>query len=35
MASGIPHDPKIRNEVLTSIKTNMTQMEASRVYGIS
>ncbi len=35
MASGIPHDPKIRNEVLSSIKSGMSQTEASRLYGIS
>ncbi|MCA9330225.1 helix-turn-helix domain-containing protein, partial [Candidatus Saccharibacteria bacterium] len=35
MASGIPHDPKIRNEVLNAVKSGMTQMEASRLYGIS
>jgi len=35
MASGIPHDPKIRNEVMSAVKAGMSQMEASRLYGIS
>lgn len=35
MASGIPHDPKLRNEVLSAVKSGMSQMEASRLYGIS
>jgi hypothetical protein len=34
MASGIPHDPKIRNEGLSAIKAGMTQMESSGLYGI-
>lgn len=35
MASGIPHDPKLRGEVLAAIKSGMSQSEASRLYGIS
>jgi transposase len=35
MASGIPHDPKIRSEVLAAIKSGMSQSEAGRLYGIS
>jgi transposase len=29
------HDPKTRSEVLAAIKNGMTQMEASRLYGVS
>ena len=35
MASGTPHDPKLRNEVMSAIKSGMSQMDASRLYGIS
>lgn len=35
MASGVPHDPKLRNEVMSAIKSGMSQMDASRLYGIS
>lgn len=35
MASGVPHDPNVRNEVMSAIKSGMSQMDASRLYGIS
>jgi transposase len=35
MASGTPHDPKLRSEIMATVKSGMSQMEASRLYGIS
>ena len=35
MASGIPHDLKIRNEVISAVKSGMSQVEAGRLFGVS
>jgi transposase len=28
-------DPNLKNEILTAVKSGMTQLEASRLYGVS
>jgi transposase len=35
MPAGKRHDPKIRNNVLSAIKSGMTQTEAANLYSVS
>ncbi len=30
-----PIDPQTKNEIMSALKTGMSQMEASRLYGVS
>lgn len=30
-----PIDPQTKNEIMSAVKTGMSQMEASRLYGVS